>query len=163
MERAKTPSPIDPDDEDLVVDLRRVLAQVDPIPEAVQLAARLAIEWRTLDAEMAALAHDSMLEDAALAVRGDGGPRTLTFETPELTIEIETEAQSTAAGDSIRLVGQLIPAQAAQITVAHGDELQATSADERGRFSAAGLAHGRLSLRCHLGDARLVETPWLTI
>ena len=55
MDTASPPAPGGPDDE-LVADLRRVLAAVDPIPEHVQLAARLAIEWRTLDAELAALA-----------------------------------------------------------------------------------------------------------
>lgn len=162
MERAPTP-PIGPGDDELLAALRRVLADVDPIPEHVQLAARWAIEWRTLDAELAALVHDSTVDEPALAVRGDSGPRLLTFETADLTIEVEAESQSATDGDTVRIVGQLIPAQSAQIALHSGDELQVTSADERGRFVAAGLRRGSLTLRCRLGGARLVETSSLTI
>jgi hypothetical protein len=162
MERATTP-PTDRDDDALVADLRRVLAVVDPVPEHAQLAARVAIEWRTLDAELAALVHDTTIDEPALALRGDAGPRALIFEVPELTIEIETEPQGSADGDDLRLVGQLIPPQPAEITIHNGDELTLSHADERGRFDAAGLNHGPFSLRCRLGNARLVETSWLTI
>lgn len=162
MERAQTPPP-DPADDDLVAGLRRVLARVDPIPEHVQLAARLAIEWRTLDAELAELVHDSLLDEPALAVRGDAGPRVLTFESADLTIEIEAESESATAGETVQVVGQLIPAQPAQIVLNSGDELQVTNADERGRFVAGGLTRGRLSVRCRLGGTRLVETSSLMI
>lgn len=151
------------DDDALVAELGRLFATIDPIPERVQIAARVAIEWRTLDAELAALVHDSMVDEPALALRGDGGPRALTFEAPELTIEIETEREQDGAGETLRLVGQLVPPQAAQIAVRNGDDLVATNADERGRFSAPGLSAGTLCLRCRLGDDRLVETDWLTI
>lgn len=164
MERAPTQPPADRDDDALVAELRRVLGAVDPVPEAVQLAARVAIEWRTLDAELAALVHDSTIDEPELAVRGAAGPRALTFEAAELTIEIEAEPQSTTSGERVRIVGQLIPAQAAQIAVHAGDEdPRVISADDRGRFGASGLGHGRLRVRCRLGDSRLVETTWLTI
>ncbi len=151
------------DDDALVAELGRLFATVDPIPEPVQIAARVAIEWRTLDAELAALVHDSMVDEPALALRGDAGPRALTFEAPDLTIEIETERERDGAGETLRLIGQLVPPQAAQIAVRNGDELLATSADARGRFRAPGLSAGSLRLRCRLGDDRLVETDWLTI
>jgi hypothetical protein len=160
MERAHTP-PTDREDDALVGDLRRVLALADPVPEHVQLAARVAIEWRTLDAELAALVHDSTIEEPALMLRGAAAPRAMTFEALELTIEIETEPQG-ASGD-LRLVGQLIPPQVAQIAIHNGDELVLRHADQRGRFEAPGLRPGPLSLRCRLGNARLVETSSLTI
>jgi len=162
MERAST-LPTNDDDDALVADLRRVLSIVDPVPPHAQLAARVAIEWRTLDAELAALVHDSAVDEPALALRGAAGPRALTFEAPELTIEIEAEPQSPADGGELRLVGQLIPAQAAEIAIRNGDELLLSRADERGRFDAAGLTPGPLSLRCRLADARIVETSRLTI
>lgn len=162
MERAPTPQP-DPDDDALVVDLRRVLGAVDPIPEHVRLAARVAIEWTTLEAELAELVHDSSVDEPVLAVRGETGPRALTFETPELTIEIEAEPQADAPGGLMSLVGQLIPAQAAQISIHHEDGIVSTRSDARGRFAAAGMAPGALHLRCRLADARLVQTAPLTI
>ncbi len=58
-----------PDDDALMVELRHVVGRVDPIPEAVRIAARAAIEWRTLDAELAALVHDSAVEHRQLRPR----------------------------------------------------------------------------------------------
>lgn len=63
MESAPIPPPSDQDDDALVADLRRVLSASDPVPEPVKLAARVAIEWRTLDAELAALVHDSTIHE----------------------------------------------------------------------------------------------------
>jgi hypothetical protein len=154
-----------PTDDDILIDeLRRVFAAIDPIPEPVQIAARAAIEWHTIDAELAALVSDSIVDEPVLAVRGAGQPRMLTFEAPGLTIELEAES---GGGDTLRLVGQLVPPQAAQIAVHYGDDLIATRADAGGRFVAAGVDRGPVSLRCRLdkktGESRLVETPWLSI
>jgi hypothetical protein len=159
--------PLPADDDALLAQLRAVVNQVDPIPQAVRIAARAAIEWRTLDAELAALVHDSASEPAAaLAVRGAAtAPRTLTFEAADLTIEVEAEVVDEAGG--MCLVGQLIPPQPAEVAVRHGEELIAVRADERGRFVAHGVARGPVSLRCRLDDrtgaGRLVETGWLPV
>lgn len=153
-----------PDDDELLARLRRIAAEVDPVPEHVGAAARLAIEWRTLDAELAALIEDSRVDEPALAVRAAGAPRALAFEAGELVIEVEAEA--TGEGE-LRIVGQLVPAQPAEVVVRHGGALVATRADERGRFAAAGIEAGAISLRVRLagagGAARLVETAWLSI
>ncbi len=157
------PSP--PDDDALLDELRHVLGQLDPVPEPVRIAARAAIEWRTLEAELAALVHDSAADESLLAVRGAGEPRALTFEAPGLSIEVEAEAE----GDDglLCLAGQLVPPQAAEVAVRHGEEIVAVRADERGRFLARGVSPGPVSLRCRLdgatGDSRLLETAWLTI
>lgn len=158
--------PPPPDDEALMSELRHAIGQVDPIPQAVQIAARAAIEWRTLDAELAALVHDSAVDEASLAVRGlAAGPRAVTFEVPELTIELEAEAVDETG--SLCIVGQLVPPQEAEVIVRHGGELTVVRADGRGRFAARGVARGPLSLRCRLdaapGTSRLVETGWLTL
>ncbi len=159
------PQLMTPADDDLLLEeLRRVFAAIDPIPEPVQIAARAAIEWRTIDAELAALVSDSIVDEPVLAVRGTAEPRMLTFEAPDLTIELEAEL---AGDDTLRLVGQIVPPQAAHIAVHHGEELLATQADDRGRFVAGGVQAGPVSLRCRLGgetgEGRLVETAWLSI
>jgi hypothetical protein len=152
-------------DDDLLLDeLRRVFGAIDPVPEPVQAAARAAIEWRTIDAELAALVSDSLVDEPLLAVRGTAELRMLTFEADELTIELEAEP----AGDgSLTLVGQLVPPQPAQIAIRHGMEVIATHADDRGRFAAGGVGSGPISLSCRLDDqsgaSRLVETTWLSI
>ena len=164
MERQRLTS----SDDDLLGDLRRVVAELDPIPEAVVIAARAAFEWRTLDAELAELAEliaDSAVDEPALLVRGSWHARALAFESAGLTIELEAEPD---ADGGLRLAGQLVPPQPAGVTVHHGDDaLVAIRADERGRFTAHGVAPGRVRLRCRLdaeaGPARLVETEWMSI
>ena len=131
-----TSGPLTPADDDaLLAQLRRVVHLVDPMPEAVQIAALTALEWHTLDAEPAALVHDSAVEEAALAAR------VLTFAAAGLTIEVEAEV--TGQAGCLCLVGQLLPPQPADITIRHGDELAAVRADARGRFVAHGVAPGR--------------------
>lgn len=153
------------DDDELVAELRRILAELDPVPEPVRIAARAALDWRTLDAELAALVHDSQVDEPLLAIRGDAGPRALRFETAELEIELEAEPQS--AERTLRITGQLVPPQTAQIAIDGGGELVLTRADARGRFAATGVAPGRLRLRCWLDGApdggRLVQTAWLVL
>jgi hypothetical protein len=155
-------------DNDLLGDLRRVIAALDPIPESVLIAARAALDWRTLDAELAALIADPAVEEPALLVRGSGRAHALAFEVAGLTIEIEIEIEAEPDADGVlRLTGQLIPPQPAGVTVRHGEAFVTTRADERGRFIAHGVVPGPVSLRCRLdrgaGAARLVETEWMSI
>jgi hypothetical protein len=153
------------DDDELVAELRRILAELDPVPDPVRIAARAALDWRTLDGELAALVHDSEVDEPLVAVRGDAGPRTLRFETGDLEIEVEAESQ--AGERTLRITGQLVPPQTARIGIATGGALVLTRADDRGRFAAVGIEPGRVRLRCWLDSApdggRLVETAWLVI
>lgn len=152
------------DDDALLAELRHAVAAVDPVPEPVTIAARAALDWRTLDAELAALVHDSITEPA-LGVRGVAEPRCMTFAAADIEIEIEAELQG--EGPTLRLSGQLVPAQTAQIAIGTGGGLVLTRADTRGRFAAAGVVPGPLRLRCWLDRApdggRLVQTAWLEI
>lgn len=158
MERSATP-PTEPGDETLLAELRRVLAAIDPVPKHVGAAGRLAIEWRPVDAELAELVHDSVVDGPPLGTRS-AGPRALTFATPALTIELEAERD---ADDGLRIAGRLVPPQAAEIVVRSDDDVVATRSDEHGRFDVGGLPDGPLRLRLRLDDARIVETVALTL
>jgi hypothetical protein len=153
------------DDDTLLAELRRVIGVVDPVPEPLRIASRAALEWRTLEAELAALVHDSAVDEPALAVRGRIAPRSLTFEARDLEIEMEAEPQGD--GVTLRLAGQLVPPQTARIAIGTGGGLVLTRADTRGRFAADGVKPGPVRLRCWLDRApnggRLVETAWLEI
>lgn len=58
-----------PQDEGLLRDLWRVTSRLDPIPEPALAAARAAIDWRTIDAELAELVADSAIDEPAVLVR----------------------------------------------------------------------------------------------
>ena len=56
-------------DDDLLVALGGVLDIVEPLPPASTTMAEAALGWRTIDAELALLVHDSAIDADALLVR----------------------------------------------------------------------------------------------
>jgi hypothetical protein len=151
-----------PEDEELLGELRAAARRFDPPPDSVLEAARASLTWRTIDAELAALEFDSVVDLATTAVRSSEGPRLLTFAAPGLSIEIEVSP----IGARRQLVGQLVPAQPARIDVRHAGGVTTVRADELGRFGADAISAGPVSLRCHLGDAPSsppVVTEWIPL
>jgi hypothetical protein len=103
-------------------------------------------------------------QPAASAVHGAASPewRQLSFRASGLSIELEI----TGGGDYRRLLGQLIPRQAAVVEIRHADGITTVEADVLGRFSAEIVPPGQISLRCRLGaetDQSPVMTGWITI
>jgi hypothetical protein len=143
-------------------ELRAAIGTADPIPPEVLRAARESFTWRTIDAELAALAYDSVIDRPTSNVtRGSEGPRMLTFEAPQLTVELEVTTQ----GSRRQLVGQLIPPRRARVAVRHHGGTALVEADELGRFSAGDLPRGPSSLRCHLSgsEGTPIVTDWVAL
>ena len=152
----------DADDDELVDDLRRVAAALDPVPQHVIEAAEAALDWRTIDDELAELLHDSSAEPALAGVRAEASTRVLSFAGERVRVEVEVSG----SGRERTLVGQLVPAVSAQVEIRHADRVVTVTADKRGRFSAADVPAGSISLRCRLdapGHPRALATPWLPI
>ncbi len=145
----------DADDKMLLAELCLMAGIVDPVPPDAIAAARSAFAWRTMDAELAELTGDSSVNPALAGVRGVAAPTMLTFDAPGLTVEVEVlEVAGTR-----RLIGQVVPPGASAVEVRHRGGVTAAPVDEVGRFSAADIVAGPVSLRCSVGDA-LVETDW---
>ena len=152
-----------PDPDDLLLDELATLLgpQHEPPPEVLH-AAREVFTWRTVDAELAALTYDSLLDEAPVGVRAAAQPRILTFEAEGLTIEVELDA--TPSGR--RLLGQLVPAQAADLELLADGQVVATCvADELGRFvvTLPPAPSRRVVLRCRLADGTVVVSEYATI
>jgi hypothetical protein len=161
------PSEFDADEEEqLLAELRRLGRMLDPVPAEVVFAARGSLAWRRVDADLAELSFDSLVDgDLELAgVRsGDDSVRLVSFEGPDLIIEVEVAG----SGAERRLVGQLVPPQAATIQLrspsrAGGAALD-TRADALGRFNLDLMSSGPASLRCSLASGRTIETGWVVI
>ena len=152
-----------PPHSDLEDELRGVLARLDPVPPGLVEAGVGAFAWRTIDADLAELVFDSLVDqDEAALVRGDQAGRLLSFRAGTLTIEVEV----TATGPSRRLMGQLMPPQRGDVDIRHGDSTTTVEADELGRFSAGPLPAGPVSLRCRPGsapDQPPIVTEWISI
>jgi hypothetical protein len=149
------------DDEALLGRLSELVNTEDPPPAMLFELAKQSFGLRTVDAELAALAADSELDEPAVAVRDSGaekGPRLLTFESAGLTVEVEV----TGSGRHRRLVGQIDPPGLARIEVRQplAPQPRSVDADDRGRFVVESPAAGPISLACHQPGRPPVITEW---
>jgi hypothetical protein len=144
-------------------ELRQAAARFDPVPHELLQAAADAFSWRTIDAELAELVFDSLVDhDEAALVRGPPERRLLSFQSGGLTIDLEV----TSTRSSRALVGQLVPPQQASIEVRVGASVVATDADELGRFRAGPVPAGPMSLRCSAAPQQpgpVIVTDWVPI
>lgn len=143
------------EDDDLLEELRAAVRAAGPPTAAMAAAARVAFSWRTVDAELAALTHDSLV-DEPVGVRGaSSGPRDLVFEGRELSVELERDEDC--------LVGQLVPATSGEVTLLRpGGEVDRTDVDEWGRFRFERPVSGPTRLRCATPSGVLV-TDWVRL
>jgi hypothetical protein len=148
------------EDDALLASLRVAAAAHDGVPEPVLSAARESLTWRTIDAELAALAYDS-LADAGALVR-DGAAtrdyRLLSFEAGEVAVEVEISG----SGDRRRLTAQVVPPAAADVEVRSPAGMTTGRTDEHGRLAPVDVAPGPVSLRVVRADGSTFVTEWVT-
>ncbi len=146
----------------LLLALRAVADQVDPVPSALKAAAKATLSWQTIDAELAELTFDSLADEAARElVRGGQGARLLSFETPDLGVELEV----VTVGTRRRLAGQLDPPQQAEVKIRQAHDTYPADADQLGRFTIE-VGAGPVSLWCRTRGtlpSATVVTAWMTI
>jgi len=144
--------------EPLLAELRDVAELADPVPAAVVTAAKAALTWRTVDAELAELTADSSLAPAG--VRAAQAARLLTFEGPGVEIEVEI----VETGPTRRLTGQVVPVTPAGVTIRWGAGVVDVTADDLGRFTATDVPAGSVRLEVRRADDRHpVVTSWVSI
>jgi hypothetical protein len=141
------------DDEGLMEELARAMGEAAAVPDHRREAARAAFTWRTIDAELLALTHDS-LDLADAAVRGALDVRTLGFRADGLSLEIEVD------GD--RVFGQVLDTEVEEVVVEAAEGVTRTSpVDSSGVFSVdvpAGPV--RFGIRV---EGVLRRTPWVVL
>jgi hypothetical protein len=144
------------DDDDVLLDeLGRAVADGAAVPQRMIEAARACFAWRTLDADLALLTSDSADAPGQLAgVRGEApGPRLFCFEQGDFGVEIEIS--------TLTVRGQLYPSRSGLITVlTPTGPFAETRTDDMGCFVAPWPASGPVRVRCDTKDANFV-TDWL--
>jgi hypothetical protein len=153
------PPAADAADAALLAQLRQQIGE--RVPDDVLAAARDALHWRDPNAALAVLVADSADASSATAsVRGDEQPRLLSFASAELAIDVEASLE----GDgTVSLMGQLAPVGPASVEVDHRHGVLATTADELGRFSLAGIEPGLVRVRCTRATGSRVHTAWVLL
>ncbi|MEU7057423.1 hypothetical protein [Streptomyces sp. NPDC046197] len=133
-------------------ELRQAATILDPVPDELRQLALEAFALHDLDARIAELTFDSLID--AIPVRGAVDvPRMLTFQAGELTVDVEV------TGDG--LMGQVLPPQPARIEVLSGPQPGAPlMADALGRFTGDVPPGGPFALRLRAGG-EVVVTEWL--
>lgn len=156
----------DHEHEQLVDELRELFSKVDPVPPLVTQAAKAALDWRRLDAELAELLADSALDAESLALtRGARATlRSMSFSAGPLTIDVEIRGE----GPDRTMLGQVSPPARARIEVqtADGSAATATESDDLGRFRTKLPAAGSIRLRVATGDRdrpNWIETSWIPL
>ena len=145
------------DDDSLLHLLGQALSQADPVPDRVTRVALGALAWRTIDAELAALAFDSGMEPAG--ARSDEVTRQITFAAPDLEIEVMV-----VPNGGRRLVGQLVPPRVATVGLTCGDQELETTSDDLGRFRFEDVRSGPTRLTVSGGsDDPPVQTEWVVL
>ncbi len=148
------------DDDALLADLKAALAHAGPADDALLESGRGAFAWRTVDAELAALTYDSLLDDLTVVRGGTGaptdGPRSLVFEAGDVSVELDVLPG--------RIVGQLVPGAPGEVVVqSRTEDLVRATADDAGLFSVEVTApDGPVRLRCTTAAGTLV-TDWVRI
>ncbi len=150
----------DPDDA-LMAELSALLLPSTAVPEDVVAAARTLFTWRTVDAELASLTFDSLLDDAPARTRAsDDQPRLLAFRSGEVTIEMEVVADSRGR----HLVGQVFPVEPSRVSLRHDGGTSEGRADELGRFLLALPPAPQLAtLTCWRADGTVIESAALVV
>jgi hypothetical protein len=146
------------DDEELLTALRDAFRSRATVPADFVEAGKGAFAWRNIDAELAELTYDSLRStEDSLSTRAEAASiRALTFTSARLTLELEI------VGDT--LLGQVVPAQTAAITVQQDDGgRQELDADEIGRFSVQPVPSGPFRLRCRTAEGTEALTGWITL
>jgi hypothetical protein len=156
--------PLDEVDLGLLADIREIFEAADPMPSDLPDRIRFGLAVRDLEVEMAWLAEEE--DQLALAVRGSGPDRTVTFDSDSLTIMLRIDLNQDGTA---HLDGWLAPAQRRDVEITANAQRLSVASDEQGRFAFARVPRGvarllvRPSARAPDGAARTVATPALIL
>ncbi|MET0763912.1 MAG: hypothetical protein ABWY29_03545 [Blastococcus sp.] len=144
------------DEDDLLEQLRTAVRHAGTPTPTMIAAGEAAFSWRTVDAELAALTHDSLADESVLVRSGTAAPRSLVFEGKQLSVELDETEDG--------LVGQLIPTTSGEVELLgpDGEELAHAEVDELGCFCFESSAVGPVRLRCRT-ESRVVLTDWFRL
>jgi hypothetical protein len=143
-------------DEQLLAELREALNTAEEVPAGFITAGKAAFAWRTVDAELAALAQETSDMDSLAGVRAErAAVRALSFLASDISIELEVTPDA--------LLGQLVPARPGTIEVQtqEGGRM-AVTVDEFGWFAIRPLPSTMFRLHLQTASDNVI-TEWVRL
>ncbi|WP_433518089.1 hypothetical protein ACQP2T_22625 [Nonomuraea sp. CA-143628] len=122
------PDDLDPTDESILDEIRKMLSVLDPVPDTLVERVQFALDLETADAEVLRLSEQVGLR---AGVRGGEESRTITFEGDDLTIMISVSVQTQRL---VRLDGWLAPPGDHVVELRTSEGPLLVRADDQGRF-----------------------------
>ncbi|HEX6326634.1 MAG TPA: hypothetical protein VFZ72_08675 [Jiangellaceae bacterium] len=143
-------------DEQLLAELREALNTAEQVPDGFVATGKAAFAWRTVDAELAALAQEATDADALAGVRAErAAVRALSFLASDVSIELEVTPDA--------LLGQLVPARPGTIEVqAQDGTRQTVTVDESGWFAIRPLPGAMFRLHLQTANDNVI-TEWVRL
>lgn len=132
-------------DDEFLAELRTAAERFDPVPAGVMRDASAALALRSLDAEIAEL-----LENEAVAVRGDDRPLLLAFESERITVNLEI------SGDVVR---GLVTGAVGEVVVETPHSRRSAPITD-GWFTVMDVPSGLVRVRLTAADGTSVITQW---
>lgn len=147
------------DDDELQELLRAALAEGRDVPARFVEAGKASFAWHSIDAELAALAYDSVSDAQATAgVRQTdrAAIRELTFAFRDATVHVQI-----ARGG---LHGQVVPPRRGEVELhVQGRPVRTAPVDDQGWFSFAPLPTTAFRLLWRIPGGGTAMTDWLTL
>jgi hypothetical protein len=147
------------DDDELLDLLRAALAEEKDVPTRFVEAGKAAFAWHSIDAELAALSYDSMLDTptSVATTRTDHASlRELTFAFRNATVHIQVTPNG--------LQGQVVPPQRGEMEVhVEGQAARRTDIDGHGWFSYTPLPPAPFRLLWRVATSGTAMTDWLNL
>src|SRR5918996_129143 len=140
----------------LLVELREAMRTADEVPAGFIAAGKAAFAWRTVDAELAALADELRADEALAGTRAEhAAVRALSFHASDISIEVEVTSDA--------LLGQVVPPRPGQVEVQSQDGTRhAATVDETGWFAIRPLPSAMFRLHLRTATDNVV-TEWVTL
>jgi hypothetical protein len=143
-------------DEQLFIELHEALRTAERVPDEFITAGKAAFAWRTVDAELAALAEEFTADEALAGVRAEhAAVRALSFHASNISIDLEVTSDA--------LLGQLVPPRPGQIEVQGQDSTRHTATvDETGWFAVRPLPSSMFRLHLRTATDNVI-TEWVAL
>jgi hypothetical protein len=141
--------------------LRAVTSEADAVPEHVVADAKALFALRDLDAELAQLVADSLVDEPAVLTRAlIADVRMLSFLCGDVTIELDVDTDPVTG--RVSLHGAAVGVAGDVVVVLTGHRV-VSPLDQDGHFDLQLPTGGPLRLELTKPDGGRVTTPWITV